>query len=136
MARGARVGRARGGARARASSKDAATYLAVALAAAAVVGLDGRAAAHCHLDAFLAVRARAVADFAACRLSAGISPSAAALVCSCGASLSASWRDEHKGQPRLGAKHSGRFPTSAAATVSWEEILRLFASAGARADGS
>ncbi len=31
----------------------------------------------------------------------------------------------HKGQPRLGAKHSGWFPTSAAATLCWGEVLWL-----------
>ena len=63
-----RARRAIAATRARACEEnDAAAYLAVALAPAAVVGLDGRAAAHflCHLDAVMG-GARARCGFSQC----------------------------------------------------------------------
>ena len=63
MARGAWGSRDGNSARA-CKENDAVAYLAVALAPAAVVGLDGGAAAHvCATWMFLAARARAVAVF-------------------------------------------------------------------------
>ena len=116
---GARVGRAGvdGGEGARACKEnDAVAYLAVALAPAAVVGLDGGAAAHvclCHLDAILA--SAPVSRFSlrgGCQLIVDVRRGAS--------SSPAGPRRMHngpcaEGAAQAGAKHSGRFPASAAA---------------------
>ena len=131
---GTRVGRGRAcglwvgprrRARGRASSKDAVAYLAVALAPAAVVGLDGCTTAHCHLDAVLAACARAVPGLRCATAVRCYQTPAPGLACSCGALVGGARTNGRKGQPRLGAKHSGRFPTSAAArgaslSLVWE----------------
>jgi len=109
---GARVGRAGvdGGEGARACKEnDVAAYLAVALAPAAVVGLDGRAAAHVFSPPGCCDGQRAVARsrfFAACRLSAGCQPPATRLGWSCGALVGGARKSSYKGQPRLGGQNT------------------------------
>ena len=107
---------------------DAAMNLAVALAPAAVVFRNRRAAAHCVLCASWMLfwrRARARSRFFAVRrLSADVSRLLLASAAPAGPRRRRQ-ENSYKGQPRLGAKHSGRFPTSAAArgaslSLVWE----------------
>ena len=118
---GAAARRARG----RASSKDAVAYLAVALAPAAVVFRNRCAAAHVCATWMLfgsaRARGRGFSLRDGCPLMSAACYSPRLLL---RASLRGGART-HKGQPRLGAKHSGWFPTSAAATLCWGEVLWL-----------
>ena len=132
---GTRVGRGRacgfvGGAaarraRGRASSKDAVAYLAVALAPAAVVFRNRGAAAHVCATWMLfgsaRARGRGFSLRDGCPLMSAACYSPRLLL----RGLVTGRRQDAQGAAQAGAKHSGLFPTSAAATLSWEEVLRL-----------
>ena len=96
-------------ARARVRRNDAVAYLAVALAPAAVVFLDGRAAAHCFVPpgcCFGGARARS-RFFAARRLSVDVSR---LLLASAAPAGPRRGRQDAQGAAQAGAKHSGDFP--------------------------
>ena len=103
---GAAARRARG----RASSKDAVAYLAVALAPAAVVFRNRCAAAHVCATWMLfgsaRARGRGFSQRDGCPLMSAACYSPRLLL----RGLVVGGARTHKGQPRLGAKHSGDFP--------------------------
>ena len=78
----------------------------------------------CHLDAVLIACARAVPGLRCAAAVRCYQTPAPGLACSCGALVGGARTNGRKGQPRLGAKHSGRFPTSAAARGASLSLVR------------